>query len=159
VSDVPMDPTAAGGADGQPTEEEVRAYLAQLRAAPADQVLAEVFSGLLNAAQVKVGRRDARLILDAAATLVEQVRPVMAEELLTQLDDVLSQLRMAQVQAEPEVAKAAAQGEVEPNDIAAAPGSAEDEGGSPAPGAASSGETPPASAGSDPASRLWVPGR
>jgi hypothetical protein len=156
VSDVPMDPSAA---EGQPSEEEVRAYLAQLRGAPADQVLAEVFSGLLNAAQVKVGRRDARLLLDATSTLVAQVRGVLPEELTTQLDDVLSQLRMAQVKAEPEVAEAAAQGQVEPNDLGA--DAVADRGEAPAPSAAgepsAGGATPPG--GSDAASRLWVPGR
>jgi len=154
VSDVPTDPSAT---EGQPSEEEVRAYLAQLRAAPADQVLAEVFSGLLNAAQVKVGRRDARVLLDATATLFAQVRGVLPDELTSQLDDVLSQLRMAQVQAEPEVAEAAAKGQVEPNDLdAAAPdtdgGQAEPASGK---GAPAGGTTPP----SDASSRLWVPGR
>jgi len=156
VSDVPMDPNAA---EGQPSEEEVRAYLAQLRAAPADQVLAEVFSGLLNAAQVKVGRRDARVLLDATATLIAQVRGILPEELTKQLDDVVGQLRAAQVQAEPEVAQAAAQGQVEPNDLGAdevpdsdtAAGSAADA------EAPAGGTTPPG--GSDAASRLWVPGR
>lgn len=159
MSDVPMNPTAAD-AEGQPSEEEVRAYLGQLRAAPADQVLAEVFSGLLNAAQVKVGRRDARLLLDATATLVKEVRPVLPEELLSQLDDVLSQLRMAQVQAEPEVAQAAAQGQVEPNDL---PASAADNDGSPAADQSAAGQPPAGGAStpgaSDAASRLWVPGR
>jgi hypothetical protein len=159
VSDVPMDPNA----DAQPSEEEVRAYLGQLRAAPADQVLAEVFSGLLNAAQVKVGRRDARLLLDATAALLAEVRAVLPQELVTQLDDVLSQLRMAQVQAEPEVAQAAAQGQVEPNDLGA--DAAAGSGQAPADAdAAASGDRPPAGgttppAGSDAASRLWVPGR
>jgi hypothetical protein len=160
VSDVPMDPNA----DGQPSEEEVRAYLGQLRAAPADQVLAEVFSGLLNAAQVKVGRRDARLLLDATATLVAEVRPVLPQELVTQLDDVLSQLRMAQVQAEPEVAQAAAQGQVEPNDLGADAAAGSEQAPSGEGDAAASGGQPPAggtkpSTGSDAASRLWVPGR
>jgi hypothetical protein len=156
VSDVPMDPNAA---EGQPSEEEVRAYLAQLRGAPADQVLAEVFSGLLNAAQVKVGRRDARLLLDATATLVAQVRGVLPEELTKQLDDVLGQLRMAQVQAEPEVAQAAAQGQAEPNDLGADAVPDRGEAQAPATGGEppAAGTTPPG--GSDAASRLWVPGR
>jgi hypothetical protein len=156
VSDVPMDPNAA---EGQPSEEEVRAYLAQLRAAPAEQVLAEVFSGLLNAAQVKVGRRDARLLLDATATLVAQVRGVLPDELTSQLDDVLSQLRMAQVQAEPEVAQAVAKGQPEPNDLGAeAVAATEGEGQTPDAEASPGASSTPA-AGSDAASRLWVPGR
>jgi len=156
VSDVPMDPNAA---EGQPSEEEVRAYLSQLRAAPADQVLAEVFSGLLNAAQVKVGRRDARVLLDATATLIAQVRGILPEELTTQLDDVVGQLRAAQVQAEPEVAQAAAQGQVEPNDLGAeAVPDSDTAAGSPSSAEAPAGGTTPPG-GSDAASRLWVPGR
>lgn len=165
MSDVPMDPSAAGGGEDQPSEEEVRAYLGQLRAAPADQVLAEVLSGLLNAAQVKVGRRDARVLLDATATLITQVRPVLPQELLSQLDEVVTQLRMAQVQAEPEVAAAAKQGQVEPNDIGAEHAPAGTTGGAegsgePSPGPQAGGTTPPdQGAGSGAASRLWVPGR
>lgn len=160
MSDMPTDPTA-GAPGGQPSEEEVRAYIAQLRGAGIDQILAEVLSSLLNAAQVKLGRRDARVLLDTTAAMVEQTRSVLPEELTTQVDDVLSQLRMAQVQAEPEVAEAAAQGQVEPNDLPAT-------GGAPATAGEGGGEgeapTPPASpaqpaAGQDAASRLWVPGQ
>lgn len=156
MSDMPTDPTA-GAPGGQPSEEEVRAYIAQLRGAGIDQILAEVLSSLLNAAQVKLGRRDARVLLDTTAAMVEQTRSVLPEELTTQVDDVLSQLRMAQVQAEPEVAEAAAQGQVEPNDLPATGGAPAGEGAGEAP-------TPPATpsqpaAGQDAASRLWVPGQ
>lgn len=163
MSDVPTDPTA-GGPEGQPSEEEIRAYLGQLRSAPVDQVLAELLSSLLNAAQVKVGRRDARVLLDGASALVAQVRAVLPAELVTQLDQVLSQLRMAQVQAEPEVAAAAAQGQAEPNDLDAPAGDADQDAGQ-APAADAEGGSPkpppsaPPASGSDPASRLWVPGR
>jgi hypothetical protein len=157
VSDMPTDPTA-GAPDGQPSEEEVRAYIAQLRGAGVDQILAEVLSSLLNAAQVKLGRRDARVLLDTTAAMVEQTRAVLPAELTSQVDDVLSQLRMAQVQAEPEVAQAAAQGQVEPNDLPAgggadAPAEAADE----APGTPAAPSQP--AAGQDAASRLWVPGQ
>jgi len=158
VSDMPTGPTA-GAPDGQPSEEEVRAYIAQLRGAGIDQILAEVLSSLLNAAQVKLGRRDARVLLDTTAAMVEQTRAVLPDELTSQVDDVLSQLRMAQVQAEPEVAQAAAQGQVEPNDLPA-DGGAPDAGGDAADDAPSTPASPaqPA-AGQDAASRLWVPGQ
>ncbi|MEX2420446.1 MAG: hypothetical protein WD670_01375 [Actinomycetota bacterium] len=163
MSDLPTDPSA-GGPEGQPSEEEMRAYLGQLRAAPVDQVLAELLSSLLNAAQVKVGRRDARLLLDGAAALVTQVRSVLPDELVTQLDQVLSQLRMAQVQAEPEVAAAAEQGEREPNDIEPAsssrpPASSADDQAQPSPSSSPGTAPSPPASGPDPASRLWVPGR
>lgn len=158
MSDMPTDPTA-GAPGGQPSEEEVRAYIAQLRGAGIDQILAEVLSSLLNAAQVKLGRRDARVLLDTTAAMVQQTRSVLPDELTTQVDDVLGQLRMAQVQAEPEVAEAVAQGQVEPNDLPA-------NGGAPATGGDGTDQAPaPASSpaqpatGQDTASRLWVPGQ
>lgn len=160
--------TDAGGGSGgqQPSEEEVRAYLSQLRSAPADQVLAEVLSSLLNAAQVKLGRRDARLLIDVTAAAVDAGRDRLPAELSRQVDQALSQLRLAQVEAEQEVAK---QGREEPSDLSAAQAGDDT-------GAATAGDQPPA--GSQPAgetgasrsepapgapgsaaSRLWIPGR
>jgi hypothetical protein len=160
VSDVPFDPTA-GAAQGQqqPSEEEVRAYLAELREAPVDQVLAEVVNALLNAAQVKVGRRDGRLLIDTVSAVTEQARGHVPDELTSQLDQAINQLRLAQVEGEEQVRQAAASGETESGDLAtdpAAEGSPEpvagEEGGTPSPP-----KQPPA--GGDAASRLWVPGR
>jgi len=149
VSDVPFDPSQADGQ--QPSEEEVRAYLGQLRVAPVEQVVAEVASALLNAAQVKLGRNDGRLLLDMVATLADQGRSQLPAELTDQLDQALSQLRLAQVEAEREVAQAASQGHVEEGDLGYGP-AAESEGDAPA------GETPAPQPGAA-ASRLWVPGR
>jgi hypothetical protein len=161
VSAGPTDPTQPGQ-DREPTEEEVRAYLGQLRAAPVDQVVAEVASALLNAAQVKLGRRDGRLLLDLVGDLAERTRPHLPDELTGQVDEALTQLRMAQVEAEKEVAAAAQQGHVEPDDL----GSGGPQGGA-AGGAqgAGDGDPPPQAAQQPPeepggaASRLWVPGR
>ena len=167
MSDVPFDPSTAAdlGGQQQPSEEEIRAYLSQLREAPVDQVLAEVANALLNAAQVKVGRRDGRLLIDALGAMNDAVRGHAAEELTTQLDQALQQLRMAQVEGEQQVAQAAASGQAEPGDLAEDPagqeGAAE-----PAPeGEDAGGQQPsqqppqqPAQGGSA-ASRLWVPGR
>ena len=157
MSDVPRPdapPGAAGAGGDQPTEEELRAYLGQLREAPADQVLAEVLSGLLNAAQVKLGRRDARLLLDIAAAAVDAGRDRLPSELTQQVDEVLTQLRLAQVEAEREVAQ---RGGTEASDLAASPGdvAGPDGGDAPAAGPQPGSQDP----GSDPASRLWVPGR
>src|SRR5690625_4348679 len=110
MSDVPTNPTQGPGSE-QPSEEEIRQYLNQLRTTPADQVLAEVSSALVNAAQVKLGRQDARLLLDVVAAITQAVRGRVSDELLSQLDDVLSKLRLAQVEAEKEVATAASQGQ------------------------------------------------
>jgi hypothetical protein len=157
VSDVPFDPSQAAAGGQQPSEEEVRAYLGQLRAAPVEQVVAEVASALLNAAQVKLGRKDGRLLLDLVATMGDQIREQLPEELTSQIDQALSQLRVAQVEAEREVEQAQAQGHIEEGDLGGA--AAE----SPA-GDVPAGDTPPAAEQAPPssssaASRLWVPGR
>lgn len=155
MSDVPSDPTAqaaAGGGGQEPSEEEIREYLGQLRSAPVDQVLAEVSSALVNAAQVKLGRQDARLLLDVVAAVSETVRGRVGDELPGQLDDVLAKLRMAQVEGEREVAQATSQGHQEAADLAGDEPS--DAGATPPPSA------PPTSppSGGDAASRLWTPG-
>ncbi len=151
MSDRPIDPTGGQpGAQDQPSEEEVRAYLSQLREAPVEQVLAEVSSALLNAAQVKLGRRDARLLIDLTAAIADGGRDALSEDIIGQLDDALNQLRVAQVEAEKQVS---ASGEAESNDLGQEPSDAEK---GPSEGSSSSG---PADAGGDAASRLWVPGR
>jgi hypothetical protein len=160
VSDMPT--SGVPGAGGQPSEEELRAALGQLRAAPVDQIVAEVASALLNAAQVKLGRRDGRLLIDTTASLTDQVRPHVPAELVEQLDEVLNQLRLAQVEAEREVAAASSQGHEEPNDLGSQPARTSerpgaDGDGTPSPGGP--GSTPPPGGPGSKTSRLWVPGR
>ncbi len=167
MSDVPFDPSTAAdlGGQQQPSEEEIRAYLSQLREAPVDQVLAEVVNALLNAAQVKVGRRDGRLLIDTVSALTDTVRSHVPEQLTQQLDEALTQLRMAQVEGEQQVAKAAAAGQAESGDLATEPGATADAGADRGDGTApEAGDqpppaTPPPASGGSAASRLWVPGR
>ena len=155
MSDVPNDLTGATGGGGgeQPSQEEVRAYLEQLRTAPVEQVVAEVASALLNAAQVKLGRRDGRLLIDIVSGITDRGRDALPAEITEQLDQALTQLRMAQVEAEREVAEAAAQGQAEASDIAE-PGAGQAD-----PPSAEQGEAkqPPTSPQQG-SSRLWVPG-
>lgn len=146
------------GEQSQVTEEQAREYARQVRSAPVDQVLAEVLSGLLNAAQMKLGRRDARLLIDTSSVVLEHVRPYATQQLTKQVDDALNQLRMGQVQAEKSVA---AQQEDEQNDLAEMPTAPS--------GAAQSGTATaakPAAAPNQsaqqprsPKSKLWIPGR
>lgn len=185
---------APGGAAGlggmgggqQPSEEQVRAAMGQMRATPVDQFVAGGLQELLTAAQVKLGRNDGRLLLDLVAVLNDATRGQVDEQLTTQVDDALSQLRMAQVQAEREIVNAATEGHVEQNDLPRRPAPIElkereqpaDDAADTAPdapdaGAAASGQptdvpdearrqAPPQSggqSGSNAASRLWVPGR
>lgn len=160
MSDVPFDPSAAAdlGGQQQPSEEEIRAYLSQLREAPVDQVLAEVANALLNAAQVKVGRRDGRLLIDALGAMTDAVRGHAAEELTSQLDEALQQLRMAQVEGEQQLAQAAAKGENEVGDLSTDPAGAED-GSEPSDQQPQQAPPQQPSQGGSAASRLWVPGR
>jgi hypothetical protein len=118
----------AGQADEESAEEareaaDAREYARQLRAFPADQVLQDFLFSLLNAAQVKLGRRDARLLIDVAAVAHEHARPHLPAELTKQIDEALGQLRMAQVSAENHASQQ------EENDLGTAPAPPADTGG------------------------------
>ena len=107
-------PGDGGGQEQARSAEEAREYVRRMRALPVEEVIREVLFGLLNAAQVKLGRRDARLLIDVSTVAHEQARSYLPEELSRQLDQVLGQLRMAQVNAE---GHASRQGEPEENDL------------------------------------------
>ena len=95
--------TAEQGDTGPGNEratEDPREYMRRLRSLPVDQVLGDVLLSLLNAAQVKLGRRDARLLIDVAAVAHGHARAYLPGELAGQVDQVLGQLRMGQVNAE-----------------------------------------------------------
>jgi hypothetical protein len=129
------------------TEEEIREYVDRLRVAPAQQILAEMLFNTLNAAQVKLGRRDARLFIDVSALMQERLRDYLPADIVTQVEQAIGQLRMAQVQAEREVAS----GEPEDNDLDRIPTGIVGGDDDPAP---PSSQPPPPSG----ASGLWVPG-
>jgi hypothetical protein len=67
---------------------------------------------------VKLGRRDARLLIDVAAVALEHARPYLPADLTRQTDQVLGQLRMAQVTAESRVSQ---QDQPEENDLNLSP--------------------------------------
>jgi len=89
-----------------------------LRSLPVDQVLGDFLFSLLHAAQVKLGRRDARLLIDVTAAAHEHAHPYLPGELARQIDQVLGQLRLGQVSAE---SHASQQGQPEENDLDRAP--------------------------------------
>jgi hypothetical protein len=127
--------------------EDARKLVERLRSTPAEEVIADVFSTLLTAAEVKLGRRDARLFIDLCAATFEYAGRFVSEELAKQVENALGQLRFAQVSAESQTAK---QGGDEPNDLTRTPTP-------PATGARAEAPT----GGSSPqasSSRLWVPG-
>lgn len=138
-------PPGAGG-PGAPSEAELRAMLEELREAPVEEVLVQGVNLLLQAAQVKLGRPDARVLIDAVAAVADAVGARARGGIADQVAGAVTQLRMAQVEAEREA------GVAPPEE--AAPGPATDAT-TPPPAAAPPPPTAPPSA----ASRLWIPGR
>ncbi len=126
-------------------QEDARRLVEQLRSAPAETVVAEVLSTLLTAADVKLGRRDARLFIDLCASTLEHAGPYVSQELRTQVEQALGQLRLSQVGAESH----RGQGGPEPNDLDRAP----------TPPTTGARADAPTADRPSPASRLWVPGR
>ena len=110
-------PGDAGQADKR-SAEDAREYARRLRSLPVGQVLGDFLFSQLHAAQVKLGRRDARLLIDVTALAHEHARPYLPGELSRQIDQVLGQLRLGQVSAE---SHASQQGEPEDNDLDRAP--------------------------------------
>ena len=109
----------AGPGDGAEHErgqdsQDARDYARRLRSLPVDQVVGDVLFSLLNAANVKLGRRDARLLIDVAAVAHEHARPYLPGELTQRIDQVLGQLRLGQVSAEGQASREA---EPEENDL------------------------------------------
>jgi hypothetical protein len=90
----------------------------KLRSAPADQMVTEAFFMLLNGAQVKLGRRDARLLIDLSTVMLDYARQYLSDPLVKQVEQSLDQLRLGQLSAEKAVAD---KGQPEPNDLAQAP--------------------------------------
>ena len=127
------------------SEHEAREIVERLRSAPAEEIITDLFSTLLSTAQVKLGRRDARLFIDLCAQALEYAGRYLPEELVKQVETALGQLRLAQVSAENEVAK----GEPEPNDLSQIP----------TPPTVGNREADPGHQSASPSSKLWVPGR
>lgn len=130
----------------EPSEQDAQALVERLRVTPAAEIVTDVLATLLSTAQVKLGRRDARLFIDLCAVIVDHTQTALPDALRGQVGTALDQLRMGQVAAEREVATA---GAPEPNDLSRTPPP-------PAP------QSPPRAGSGDPTgspSGLWVPGR
>jgi ribosomal protein L29 len=147
----------------EPSEEELRQYLGEMRQAHVGEIVAQVVSALLNGAQVKLGRRDARLLIDLAAAVNDQAGPYLEQRFEDEVTQVLSQLRMAQVEAEQELAQLRASGQAPPeaNDVGPESSGGQEtsaEGEAPSAGDAGEARQPPPSAPPQAGSRLWTPG-
>jgi hypothetical protein len=102
-----------GGADvGE--EADVEEYIKQLRTTPVDRVVADSVFALLSVAQVKLGRRDARLLIDLSTVMLDHARAYLPDDVTQEVDRRLGGLRLGQVSAENEAARKA---EVEANDL------------------------------------------
>jgi hypothetical protein len=150
-----MSSEATRGGNQQPrgegtTEQDAAELMETLRSTPAAEIMAELFSTLLSTAQVKLGRRDARLFIDLCSLTLEYAGQHVPEELGSQVQRALGQLRLAQVTAENEIAR---QDEPEVNDLRRMP--------TPPPSAGQAGvaDSGPQAAASPPPSKLWIPGR
>ncbi|MGH8900269.1 MAG: hypothetical protein ACRDYA_00945 [Egibacteraceae bacterium] len=100
-----MSSSTAGNRSGQQlSEEEFRAYLAQLREAPVADMLGQAYTMLGSWAEAKLGRRDARPLIDAMNGLVQGGGAGLPEDLARRMRDGIAQLQMAQVQAEQQLA-------------------------------------------------------
>lgn len=138
------DPTANG-----PSEEELRAYLESLRAAQPVEILVQSFGILATASEVKLGLPDARVLIDGMAAMLEATAQHMPSEIVSRMRETVTQLQMAQVEAERDAASGSSTAAQQAGSSAQAPG---------APSAPADGP-PGQPAQESPASRLWIPGR
>jgi hypothetical protein len=136
------EPGSGAGGEGGRSAEDAREYMQRVRSLPVEQIIGDVLFSLLQAAQIKLGRRDARLLIDLSAVAHEHARPYLPDELTKQIDQALGQLRLGQVSAEGQVSQ---RSEAEENDLTRVP----------APPSAPTPQPPPG----PPPSKLWVPGR
>lgn len=150
------DPSPSQG--DQPTQEELQAYLEQLREAEPAELVAQAYTMLGTGAEVKLGRPDARVLIDAMAALTEAVSGSVAEDLATRMRNGVVQLQTAQVQAE---RQAASQGDAPPAAQQQPPATPPGAGppGAPEPAAQPPGQPPGQPQGQKPTDRLWIPGR
>lgn len=149
-----------GQQPGQPSEEEVREYVNRMRGAHVEQVVTELIQALLNSAQVKLGRRDARFLIDLAETMAQETEPHLSPQVTEQIEQVLGQLRMGQVEAENELEEAREAGEdvSEPNDLGSPPTAAESPGETTSDADGGDRGAPPPGRDRSPGSQLWTPG-
>ncbi|MFV0453092.1 MAG: hypothetical protein ACK5LS_12790 [Propioniciclava sp.] len=105
-----------------PTPEEIEAYLAEIRQAPADQLLLQPLQMMLSFAEAKLGQPDARPLIDAANAAVAAAQDALGDA-ASPFQRMIGQLQIAQVQAEtaarvrpttPDVAEPASVAEGEP---------------------------------------------
>jgi hypothetical protein len=111
-------PDGGSERERRPPADDVRKQVQRMRVQPVEQVIADAVFSLLNTAQIKLGRRDARLLIDVSAVAHEHARCYLPDELTSQIDQALGQLRLGQVAAE---GNATRPEQPEENDLAQVP--------------------------------------
>jgi hypothetical protein len=92
----------------EPTEEELRAYLLELRQADPAEFVMQAVNILVTGAQAKIGMPDGRMLIDALSGLVDGASTGLPQELAAALGTAVVQLQTAQVQAEAQLGGAPA---------------------------------------------------
>jgi hypothetical protein len=98
-----------------------REHVRRMRLLAVDQVSGDVLLSLLNAGQVKLGQRDARLLIDVSAVAHGHARPDLPEVLTKQIEQMLGQLRLGQVSAESHASRHGQPEEADPGQVPASP--------------------------------------
>lgn len=88
----------------QPTEQEIMAMIAQLREAPARDIILQGLGLMVSGAEAKLGRQDARAIIDVIDAVVTSAGDVLGD-VQTQIQTMVTELKTAQVQAEAKLAE------------------------------------------------------
>jgi hypothetical protein len=139
-----------------PSPEELAA-LEQLREADPAVLIVQAFEILGSGAVVKLGRPDARVLIDALATLTSATEGALPPQLVAQMRQDITRLQMGQVEAEREAAAAGQAPE------AAAQQQPQPQGGQQQAGQQQAGQQqagqPQPPGGQKLTDRLWIPGR
>jgi hypothetical protein len=159
-------------AEAQPSPEELQAYLEQMRDAEPAEIVAQAFQILAMGAEVKLGRPDARLLIDMLSAMTDGGGARLPANLADGMRTAVRQLQMAQVDAE---RQAPSSDEADAAGAPAASGAPDEAAGGqagqaqappPGPGQGGQGQprTQPGPAGGPGqdqkmTDRLWIPGR
>jgi hypothetical protein len=139
----------------QPSEEEMRAYLEQLRDADPAEIVAQAYTMLGTGAEVKLGRSDARVLIDAMGALAEAAQGRLGDDLVTRMRNGVVQLQTAQVQAERQAAGDGGTAQAPQAEAPQQPSGSPSQPPPPAPGAGHE----DTGGGQPRTDRLWIPGR
>lgn len=145
--------TGASDQGEQPSDEDVQAYVEQLRGAEPQDIIAQAYTMLGTGAEVKLGREDARVLIDAMEAITSAAEQRLSGDLPERMRNGVVQLQTAQVQAERQQAgEAEGAGQAEQGQQA---------GGPQAPGQGQQGapQGQEGDQGKSAAERLWIPGR